>query len=42
MVEAIVTTDRIGKIGNGNGKGWVMPVESVVRVRTRDADKAAL
>ena len=40
VVEAIVTTARTGKIGDG--KVWVQPVESVVRVRTGDADEAAL
>ncbi len=40
VVEAIVRTARTGKIGDG--KVWVQPVESVVRVRTGDADEAAL
>ncbi len=40
VVDAIVTAARTGKIGDG--KVWVMPVESVVRVRTGDADEAAL
>ena len=40
VVGAIVTAARTGKIGDG--KVWVMPVESVVRVRTGDADEAAL
>ena len=40
VVDAIVTTARTGKIGDG--KVWVQPVESVVRVRTGDADEAAL
>ena len=39
-VGAIVKTARTGKIGDG--KVWVQPVESVVRVRTGDADEAAL
>jgi nitrogen regulatory protein P-II 1 len=40
VVDAIVTTARTGKIGDG--KVWVQPVDSVVRVRTGDADEAAL
>jgi nitrogen regulatory protein P-II 1 len=40
VIEAIVRTARTGKIGDG--KVWVQPVESVVRVRTGDADEAAL
>jgi nitrogen regulatory protein P-II 1 len=40
VVAAIVKAARTGKIGDG--KVWVMPVESVVRVRTGDADEAAL
>jgi nitrogen regulatory protein P-II 1 len=40
VVGAIVKTARTGKIGDG--KVWVQPVESVVRVRTGDADEAAL
>jgi len=38
LVAAIVEAARTGKIGDG--KVWVTPVESVVRVRTgeRDAD----
>jgi nitrogen regulatory protein P-II 1 len=40
VVGAIVKSARTGKIGDG--KVWVQPVESVVRVRTGDADEAAL
>ena len=40
IVEAIVTTAATGKIGDG--KVWVSPVESVVRVRTGDRDDAAI
>ena len=38
LVQAIVEAARTGKIGDG--KVWVTPVESLVRVRTgeRDAD----
>ena len=40
VVGAITKSARTGKIGDG--KVWVQPVESVVRVRTGDADEAAL
>ena len=40
VVGAIVKSARTGKIGDG--KVWVQPVERVVRVRTGDADEAAL
>ncbi len=40
VVRAIVESARTGKIGDG--KVWVQPVESVVRVRTGDQDEAAL
>jgi nitrogen regulatory protein P-II 1 len=40
VVGAILKSARTGKIGDG--KVWVQPVESVVRVRTGDADEAAL
>jgi nitrogen regulatory protein P-II 1 len=40
VVGAIVKSARTGKIGDG--KVWVQPVDSVVRVRTGDADEAAL
>ena len=40
VVEAVVKAARTGKIGDG--KVWVQPVDAVVRVRTGDADEAAL
>jgi nitrogen regulatory protein P-II 1 len=40
VITAIVQTARTGKIGDG--KVWVQPVDSVVRVRTGDRDEAAL
>ena len=40
VVEIIVKTAQTGRIGDG--KVWVVPVESVVRVRTGDRDEAAL
>ena len=40
IVDAILKTARTGKIGDG--KVWVSPVESVVRVRTGDRDDAAI
>ena len=40
VVDAIVTTARTGKIGDG--KVWVVTVDSVQRVRTGDQDEAAL
>lgn len=40
VVDAIVAAARTGRIGDG--KVWVVPVESVVRVRTGDRDEAAL
>ena len=40
VADAIVTAAQTGQIGDG--KVWVQPVESVVRVRTGDADEAAL
>ena len=40
VVGAIVKSARTGKIGDG--KVWVQTVDSVVRVRTGDADEAAL
>ena len=39
-VAAIVSAARTGKIGDG--KVWVSPVESVVRVRTGERDAAAI
>ena len=40
VIETIVKAAQTGKIGDG--KVWVSPVESVVRVRTGDRDQAAL
>ena len=40
VVDAIVRTAATGRIGDG--KVWVSPVETVVRVRTGDTDEAAL
>ena len=40
VMDAIVRTAATGRIGDG--KVWVTPVESVVRVRTGDRDDAAL
>jgi nitrogen regulatory protein P-II 1 len=40
VVGTLVETARTGKIGDG--KVWVQPVESVVRVRTGEKDEAAL
>ena len=40
VVSTIVATARTGKIGDG--KVWVQPVESVVRVRTGERDEAAV
>jgi len=40
LVEAIASAARSGKIGDG--KIWVSPVDSVVRVRTGDQGEAAL
>ena len=40
IVEAIVAAARTGKIGDG--KVWVTPVETVIRVRTGDRDAEAL
>ena len=40
VVDALVRTARTGRIGDG--KVWVTPVESVVRVRTGDQDESAL
>jgi nitrogen regulatory protein P-II 1 len=40
IVEIIVKTAQTGRIGDG--KVWVQPVDSVVRVRTGDRDEAAL
>jgi nitrogen regulatory protein P-II 1 len=40
VVEIIVKTAQTGKIGDG--KVWVSPIESVVRVRTGERDAAAV
>ena len=40
VVEAVLETARTGKIGDG--KVWVLPVESVHRIRTGEAGEDAL
>ncbi|TNC33209.1 P-II family nitrogen regulator [Mumia zhuanghuii] len=40
VVDVVVKSASTGKIGDG--KVWVVPVESVVRVRTGEKDEAAL
>jgi len=40
VVNAVVGSAATGRIGDG--KVWVVPVESVVRVRTGDRDDAAI
>ena len=40
VIEAIEASARTGKIGDG--KVFVMPIEQVVRIRTGEADDAAL
>lgn len=40
ILEAVVTAARTGKIGDG--KVWVSPVETLVRVRTSDRDADAI
>ena len=40
VVSAVVSAAQTGRIGDG--KVWVSPLESVVRVRTGDRDEAAL
>jgi nitrogen regulatory protein P-II 1 len=40
VVDAIAAAARTGKIGDG--KVWVSPIESVLRVRTGDSGEAAL
>jgi nitrogen regulatory protein P-II 1 len=40
VVEAVVASAGTGKIGDG--KVWVTPVETVVRVRTGERDREAL
>jgi len=40
VVDTVVRAASTGRIGDG--KVWVVPVESVVRVRTGDRDEAAI
>jgi nitrogen regulatory protein P-II 1 len=40
VVDAIVTSAQTGKIGDG--KVWVIPIESIVRVRTGERGSEAL
>jgi nitrogen regulatory protein P-II 1 len=40
VVSAIVSSAQTGRIGDG--KVWVVPVDSVVRVRTGERDKSAV
>ena len=40
VTEAVVSAAQTGQIGDG--KVWVTPVDSVVRVRTGDRDQAAI
>jgi nitrogen regulatory protein P-II 1 len=40
VTEAIVAAAQTGRIGDG--KVWVSPVDSVVRVRTGDRDQSAI
>jgi nitrogen regulatory protein P-II 1 len=40
VVNAITTSAQTGRIGDG--KVWVSPVDSVVRVRTGETDEAAI
>jgi len=40
VVDIIVKTAQTGRIGDG--KVWVMPVDTVVRVRTGDKDESAV
>jgi nitrogen regulatory protein P-II 1 len=40
VVSAITTSAQTGRIGDG--KVWVVPVESVVRVRTGERDESAV
>jgi nitrogen regulatory protein P-II 1 len=40
VVSAVVSAAQTGRIGDG--KVWVSPLETVVRVRTGDRDEAAL
>ncbi len=40
VVDAIVSAAQTGRIGDG--KVWVSPIETIVRVRTGDRDQAAI
>jgi nitrogen regulatory protein P-II 1 len=40
IVDAIVSAAQTGRIGDG--KVWVSPIETIVRVRTGDRDQAAI
>jgi nitrogen regulatory protein P-II 1 len=40
VVDAIVSAAQTGRIGDG--KVWVSPIETVLRVRTGDRDQAAV
>jgi nitrogen regulatory protein P-II 1 len=40
VVNAIISSAQTGKIGDG--KVWVVPVDSVVRVRTGERDESAV
>ncbi|GGO87608.1 MULTISPECIES: P-II family nitrogen regulator [Nocardioides] len=40
VIDTVVKAAQTGKIGDG--KVWVSPIESVVRVRTGDRDEAAI
>jgi nitrogen regulatory protein P-II 1 len=40
VVQAITTAAHTGKIGDG--KIWVVPVDSIVRVRTGETNESAL
>ncbi|RUM40141.1 MAG: P-II family nitrogen regulator [Desulfobulbus sp.] len=40
VIEAIITSVRTGKIGDG--KIFVLPVEKIIRIRTGETDKEAI
>jgi nitrogen regulatory protein P-II 1 len=40
VIDTIVRSAQTGRIGDG--KVWVVPVETIVRVRTGDRDQAAI
>ena len=40
VVDAVVSAAQTGRIGDG--KVWVSPIETIVRVRTGDRDQAAI